>query len=301
MSGSDPNSPFTPPQPPLPPPPPQYPASSMYPNQPQNWYHPGFPGQPEAKQHNVVGIIGLSLAIIGFICACIPVFFTVGWVLLPVAFVLSIVGVALTGKTKGTSIAGIITSVAGGIVGFIVFLVVVVDSFMEVFGDDTTTGPPDRNERTLPNNSNGIANGENGSRDNPVALGTLLNGDQWDVTVQRFEPDMTDEVLAGDTLGKAPRDGYVYGIAELEVTYTGQGSYDPWFDVDVAYVTDDGDVTYSYELYVDAPENEIFEVGPMEQGETTTANYVVELPEDNSGLLQVTPGYDADKTFVATE
>lgn len=268
----------------------------MNPNQPQNWYYPGFPGPPEQKQRNVVGIIGLSLAIAGLIFACIPFLFIVGWILLPAAFVLSIIGLALTGKTKGTSIAGLITSVVGGIVGFIVFSVVVVDSYMEIFGDDTRVGPQDRNERTLPN---GIGDGDGGSPDNPVALGTLLNGDDWDVTVQSFEPDMTDEILSADTLAQSPDEGFVYGLVELEVTYTGQGTDDPWFDVDVAYVTQDDEVTYSYETYVDAPNNDIFDVGLMEAGETQTANYVVELPEDNNGVLQVTAGFEADDIFVA--
>lgn len=268
----------------------------MYPNQPQNWYHSGFPGHPEQEPRNIVGIIGLSLAIAGFVFACIPFLFIVGWVLLSAGFVLSIIGLVLTGKTKGTAIAGLITSVVGGIVGFIIFSVVVVDSYLEIFGNDTRGGPQDRDERTLPNTP---GSGDGGSPDNPVALGTLLNGDDWDVTVQSFEPDMTDEILAADTLADDPDDGFVYGLVELEVTYTGQGTDDPWFDVDVAYVTQDDEVTYSYETYVDAPNNDIFDVGLMEEGETQTAYYVVELPEDNDGVLQVTAGFEADDIFVA--
>src|SRR5690625_7854155 len=72
MTRPDPNSPFTPPHPPPPPPPTGDQGGSFYPNQPENWYYPTPPGGPQDQERNIIGIIALSVAILGFICACIP-------------------------------------------------------------------------------------------------------------------------------------------------------------------------------------------------------------------------------------
>jgi hypothetical protein len=56
------------------------------------------------------------------------------WVLLPAAFVLSIVGLCLSGKSKGTSIAAVIISITGVVVGVVVFFAVVADAFDDAFG-----------------------------------------------------------------------------------------------------------------------------------------------------------------------
>ncbi len=79
------------------------------------------------------------MAVVGLIFACIPGAFLIGWILLPVSFVLGIVGVALSGKKKGTSIAAIIVAVIGTIVGIIVFLAVISSAVDDAFSDDDLT------------------------------------------------------------------------------------------------------------------------------------------------------------------
>src|SRR5699024_8636442 len=86
-----------------------------------------------AKQKNVVGIIALIVAIVGFIFACIPGALIVGWVLLPIAFILSLVSLFLKGKKKGTGIAGLIISVVGTIVGVIVFFALAASAVNDAF------------------------------------------------------------------------------------------------------------------------------------------------------------------------
>jgi Protein of unknown function (DUF2510) len=86
---------------------------------------------PATKPH-VLGIIALIVAAIGFVFACIPGALIVGWVLLPIAFVLSIVALFLKGK-KWPAITGLIVSIVGTIVGVVVFFAVVSNSFGEAF------------------------------------------------------------------------------------------------------------------------------------------------------------------------
>ena len=116
---------------------------------------------PASSGPNVLGFVALALAVVGFIFACIPFVQFVGWILLPIAFVLSIVALFLTGR-KWPAIAGLIVSVVGGIVGAIIFAFValnvvgqVIDSeeiqdeiteqLEEEFGNDEQTEPaPDQ-------------------------------------------------------------------------------------------------------------------------------------------------------------
>jgi hypothetical protein len=53
--------------------------------------------------------------------------------LLPIAFILGIVGLFLSGKAKGTSIAAVIVSIIGTAVGVVVFLTVASDAFKDAF------------------------------------------------------------------------------------------------------------------------------------------------------------------------
>ena len=86
---------------------------------------------PATKPH-VLGIIALAVAVVGFIFACIPGALIVGWILLPIAFVLSLVTLFLKGR-KWPAIAGLIVSIVGTIVGAVVFFAVVSTTFGQAF------------------------------------------------------------------------------------------------------------------------------------------------------------------------
>ena len=91
----------------------------------------------------MVGLIALITAVLGFIFACVPGALIVGWVLLPIAFILALVSLFVKDKPKGMGIAALIVSVVGTIVGFVVFFAVVGSSVDNAFGSgDTTVAPP---------------------------------------------------------------------------------------------------------------------------------------------------------------
>src|ERR1700750_1929491 len=54
------------------------------------------PEQAGARGTNPIGLSALVASIVGFIFACVKGVLVVGWVLLPIAFVLGIVGLFLT-------------------------------------------------------------------------------------------------------------------------------------------------------------------------------------------------------------
>lgn len=89
---------------------------------------------PTTAKPHVLGWIALAVAVLGFIFACMPGAAIVGWILLPIAFVLSIVALFLKGK-KWPAIAALIVSIVGTIVAVVVFMTVVVTSVDEAFED----------------------------------------------------------------------------------------------------------------------------------------------------------------------
>lgn len=97
------------------------------------------------KKTNVLALIAMVVAIVGFIFACVPGALIVGWVLLPIAFVLSIVSLFLKGDRKWMGVVGLVVSIVGTIVGFLVFFAVIANAASEAFGDTETvvTQPAD--------------------------------------------------------------------------------------------------------------------------------------------------------------
>ncbi len=108
----------------------------------------GTPSAAPRKPH-VLGIIALAVAVAGFIFACIPGALIVGWVLLPIAFILSIVALFLKGL-KWPAIVGLILSIIGTIVGFVVFFAVVATAAHDAFGDSGSAPAPTSATSTAP-------------------------------------------------------------------------------------------------------------------------------------------------------
>ncbi|MGR2753366.1 DUF2510 domain-containing protein [Agromyces arachidis] len=81
---------------------------------------PGAPGTPPSDKVNVLGVVALVAAGIGFVLACIPFVQVIAWIVLPIAFVLSLVALFLEGR-KWPAITALVVSIVGGIVGALVF------------------------------------------------------------------------------------------------------------------------------------------------------------------------------------
>ncbi|WP_337001956.1 MULTISPECIES: DUF2510 domain-containing protein [unclassified Microbacterium] len=71
----------------------------------------------------VLGFVGLGLAALGTVLACIPLLFGIGVAVLLAGFVVSLIGLFMKGAAKWPSIVGLILSVAGGAIGTIVLVV----------------------------------------------------------------------------------------------------------------------------------------------------------------------------------
>ncbi len=281
------------------------------------------PGMQPPEERNVLGIISLVCAIIGFVFACIPGALIVGWVLLPIAFILSLVSLFLKGKKKGAGVAGLIISIVGTIVGVVVFLTVVATAF-----DDATSGgdfdystpaqpatstPASPDATNTPSSATAEPTAEEsaeaeapspgeGTRTNPLPIGSTFSQGDWEVTVNDVNLDATDEVMAENMFNEEPAEGDVYILVNVTVKYLGNDSEGAYPYVDVSYVTAGGNTRESYDTFAVAPDP-LSDANTLYHGAEESGNVVLAAPNDSveEGTLAISAGFFGDKVFFAVE
>jgi hypothetical protein len=130
-----------------------------------------------------------------------------------------------------------------------------------------------------------------GERDQPVPVGEPASvTDEWELTVLEFEPDATDAVLAESEFSSEPGPGKRFATVRVRVTYLGEESGDPNFDLEFQLV---GDAATGYPAGIDCfeandplPTNELF------TGGTAEGNVCFAVPDGESGFgLAVAPWF----------
>lgn len=257
----------------------------------------------EKKQRNVAGLIALIVSAVGFIFACIPGALIVGWVLLPIGFILGIVSLFLKGKVKWQGITAIIVSIVGTIIGVIVFTVVVATAFTDAFGSsdvevgETTTVTEETDTAT----DEEAAAPEAGTRENPLPLGTEFSSDEWTVVVNSVTLGATDQIVNENMFNEAPDAGTEYLLINYTVTYTGtnsEGEMPTWVGMD--YVTAAGVTVDPLDKMLVAPDA-MDTMSPLYEGASATGNNAIQVPTPADGVLAISPGMMADKIFVAIQ
>lgn len=286
------------------------------------------PGRRDAAQRNILGIIALVVAIVGFIFACMPGALVVGWVLLPIAFVLALVGLLQRGKKRGSSITALIISIVGTVVGFIVFFAVVAGAFEESFGDDTSVSTPaesadadadgaadddagddsgaagteEDDSAESADDDEAAADGEQGTRENPYPLGSQISTSDWTVTVNSVDFDADQAIAAENTFNDAAEEGFTYIMVDVTAEYTGsdpQGDT-PW--VSLAYVSAEGNTFDEMDSMAVVPDS--FDQGStLYEGASESGNKALIVPDEDieSGVLSVSAGLFGDTVFVAVD
>lgn len=261
----------------------------------------------QKKQSNTVGLIALIVAVLGFIFACIPGALIVGWILLPIGFILGLVSLFLKNKSKWMGITALILSIVGTIVGVMVFLSVVATSFDEALGSgDTAVVEP--TDGTAAQAQEGAApakdaDGETGTRANPYPLGSVIENEDWRVVVNSVDLASTDAVLAANQFNEPPAEGSEYILVNYSATYLGDdpNGQVPVF-VSMEYVTADGTTVNTFDSLATAPEP-FDSSSTLYTDGTATGNIAFAVPTATAGqgVLAVTPGMIADKVFVAVQ
>lgn len=278
-------------------------SQQPHPNHPPAYASPGTnpppgPPQPPTKRRNGLALGALIIAILGFAFAVIEGAYIIGWILLPIAFILSLVALFQRDKAKKAAVAALVISIVGTIAGGIAFMASAAKAVDEAFGTSVTAAPPGAEQPSAPPTSRGGSDAtKQGSRSNPYPLGTAISSRDWTVTVNSYNPNANAEVAAVNGINEKPDDGHTYVLVNLTVTYTGADKGSP-SSVSVNYVTAAGNVVNSYDKFAMAPDalpgNELY------NGATATGNVVLHIPEGDAGALRVRPGLFADEVFVAT-
>lgn len=283
---------------------------------PPSYPPPSYPPQPYMQApvpakgvRNTLGLIAMIVAIVGFIFACVPGVLIVGWILLPISFILGLVAVFRQGETKWQAVTAIIVAVVGSIVGALVFVVVVADAVDEAVSSQTSAQAPvvaeapAQDERAVTSQPEAAAEEQSSTRDNPLPLGTEVKSREWSVVVSSVTFDATDAVLAENMFNDPPQPGTEYIIVNYSVTYTGNdpNGQSPIF-VGVNYVTADGVTIDGTESLVVAPQ-EIDRLTTLYNGGSVSGNIVLQVPSATAqdGVLAVEPGLIEDKVFIAVK
>ena len=265
---------------------------------------PTFPPQPTKakKKLNVVGLIALVTAALGFIFACMPGALIVGWILLPIAFVLALVSLFLKDKPKGMGITALILSIVGTIVGVVVFFAVVGSSIDNALGSgDTKVVAPSGDAGATDGAADPAA--EAGTRENPHPIGSVIESGDWRIVVNSVSLAATDAVVAANQFNDPPAEGSEYILVNYSATYIGDdpNGQMPAF-VSVEYVTADGRTVNAFAKSVIEPDP-IDTTSALYKDGTATGNEAFEVPTATAGqgVLAVRPGMLADKVFVAVQ
>jgi hypothetical protein len=250
--------------------------------------------QAPIKQKNTLGLIALVVSIIGFVFACIKGALIVGWVLLPIAFILGIVALFQSGKTKGTGTAAIIISVVGAVVGVAVFTTVVTDSVHDAFnGSNLSASPPSASSAPTTDQSN--AGNSAGSRENPYPIGETVGNQDWKVTLGPPHEAWT-EISATNEFNDPPKAGMEFWIVPVTAVYTGNATGNVAFGVTVKFVGSDN---RTYGDTCGVIPNPLSNVGDLYKDGVAKGNTCVAVPAGADGLWTVSTGFVGKPVFFA--
>lgn len=272
---------------------------------PPSTQQPQYPvyAPPATKPaNNVLGIVALVVSALGFVFACIPGALIIGWLLLPIGFILGIVAVCLKGKVKWQGITAIVLSVVGTVVAAIVFMVVVATSVSSAI-DDASGGDITVSESPSASTKGDDAAGDSevGTRENPIALGTAFSNDDWTVVINSVTPNAAEQINAANGYPQEADPGTEFLLINYTVTYTGDdadGQYPAM--VQIEYVTGGGVTVNALDKFVVAPDA-INSTSVLYTGASVTGNTAIQVPSPVDGVLVVTPGMFGDEVFVAVQ
>ncbi len=281
-------------------------------------YAPQYPVpiQPGPPRRNTLGLVAMIMAIIGFVFACVPGALIIGWILLPVSFILGLVALFRKGETQWQAITAVVLAVVGTIVGvivFIVFLGQVVDKAVdEAFSPSASAaasssaaeaGSGRTASRAVEAGSGSAASDAAGtSRDNPLPLGTEISSKDWKIVVNSVTLHANDQVAAANVFNKPPAAGNEHILVNYTVTYTGDDPSGSMPFESVEYVTPGGVSVGATSTFAVASD-EIDTLTTLYKGGSVTGSTVLEVPSDGveNGVLSVQPGLFSDKRFVSVK
>lgn len=275
--------------------------SSPYPQTPTDTTSPEMTPPAGRRRKNVIGLIALITSIVGFVFACIPGALIVGWVLLPTAFILGIVGVALSGRRKAASVSALIIAVVGTIVAVVVFVTAVVGAVDDAFDGTSQTSGEDAVPGDESPSQDDPADDEaaEGTRDNPLSAGDTMSTDDWTIVLDT-PYEATDDVLGENPFNDPPADGSEYWILPITATYTGDDTGEPML-ITTAFVSADGHTYDEGNSDCGVIPDPLDAAGELYADASATGNVCLEVPAGADGLWSISADILDEPVFFAAE
>jgi len=192
---------------------------------------------------------------------------------------------------------------------FPIVLLVIIGIYSMSSGGDTSSNISTSTSTSQSSSENTGGDEENsgqsdaGKRDNPLPLGSTVmigtrGAPEWEVTVGPATLNATDEVLAENRFNDAPEDGFQYALLKLTVTYVGETSATPWFDINVSYVGADA-VTYRSSDYSAVAPDKFSDINELFPGGTGSGNVVIAIPTETAteGTWRIGVSFGTDDIF----
>lgn len=137
---------------------------------------------------------------------------------------------------------------------------------------------------------------DEGSRENPFEIGDDVGNDDWGIVLdQPYEA--WDEVQAENQFNDPPADGMEFWMLPVSVTYTGDETGDPFWDLDFGFVSEDG---RTHDDDCGVLPDELMDVGEMYPDAEASANICLEVPEGAPGLWTVAATF-TDPVFFSAD
>ncbi|MDN3443768.1 DUF2510 domain-containing protein [Microbacterium sp. APC 3901] len=251
---------------------PSYPGNAAYAPAGQQYGAPtGYPAAygataPAAPSGpSILGLVGLGLAALGTILSCIPVIFWLGWLLLGVGFIVSLISLFLKGK-KWPGISGLILSVVGAIIAVVMFFVIVFATVSEAVRDLPTAPPSSDSDTGTGSEDEGTGTEGDGTGTPEVVEGEL--GSPVPITQMTATSEVTIHSATWATSDGSSIPSTNGGYVILDVTFTGVSGTSYLSAFNFGIETAEG-VEGTYDYYVDGIVAEELEPGDTVDGKIT--------------------------------
>ena len=148
----------------------------------------------------------------------------------------------------------------------------------------TTTAAPTTTTKPAPD----------GSRENPIPVGTSAKVGDWEVTVTDVSFDAWAALQEANQFNDPPADGSQYVMVTIEATYNGEESGTFWVDVSMAFLGAGGNTFDSASAVTPNP---LLDAGEAFAGATVSGMEAYEVPSDqiSGGRLIIEPTFSFDK------
>ncbi|MCS5498096.1 DUF4352 domain-containing protein [Cnuibacter physcomitrellae] len=227
----------------------------------------------------MLALVALLHAVMGTLVAFLPGVNFLGWLLLGIGIVLSVVALALPGQRKGLAIVSLSVSMAGALFSALLFGVLAMSP-----SGPTSNEPPVGAQESTP-----------GSISDPLPLGSPIELEDWTYTITDVETDpsiVAAEMEASGNYFETAEPGQRWVVMTYSITNEGDASAYPAEIVTAMVSPDDEDVSAHLPRYV------LDDTSLLPAGESRVLSIAFLIPEDSDPLLRVTPYVFQDPVYL---